>query len=296
MRIEYDEFGCQAEFEGDVEAVLQTSVGTQWCGLGFNDIMISGHGRVRLAQRGVQFGLSLKPHQQTYVCAGKTYCFRSDNVAVLEPGTSVIGTWTGPFRNLTLKIAPETVERISDVSLARIGIRTQFLPTRSREVVGHLLHAVSADIAGGCPNGAMLVESVAATLLRIFSTSDAEGVRPAPHLSSADAALLRDLIATHLAEPIDLSRLATAAGISIGHLVRAFKASFGMTPYHYILRNRVLRAQELIENGASSLSEVSRLVGFRDPSQMSKTFRNIIGTTPRHIRRISTAKRTTLEK
>jgi AraC family transcriptional regulator len=284
VRREYRDYGCEVCFEGEIETVLCQSTGRGWAGIGFSDVILAGNGRIAIEQQGLQFGLSLRPRDQTFVSGEQTCRFSEDNIAVLAPGVSMSAHWTGSFRILTLKLAPEAIERIADVAPSRTGISTQFVSARSQAAVEYLLRTVSVDLEGGCPHGAILVESVSATLIRLFSASDTEG-RPAPRLRSAEAARLRELIATHLAEPLSLSQLADAAGLSVGHLVRAFKASFGVTPYQYILRARVLRAQELIEAGGLRLTDVATQVGFSDLSQMSKTFRRVLNRSPSAVAR-----------
>lgn len=282
--MDYRDYGCEISFDGEIETVLCDSTGRGWTGIGFSDVILGSRGRVSIMQQGVQFGLSLRPADQTFLHAEQSYRFSEDNIAVLQPGACVSGTWSGVFRSLTLKLAPETVERIADVAPNRTGIRTQFVSARSQAAVEYLLRAVSVDLEAGCPHGPILVESVAATLIRLFSTPEPSG-RAAPRLRSSDATRLRELIASRMAEPLSLAQLAEAANLSVGHLVRAFKASFGVTPYQYILRARVQRAQELIEAGGTSLPDVARQVGFADLSQMSKTFRRILDRPPSAVAR-----------
>lgn len=281
MRIDQSEFGCTIELDGEIEAVLQTSTGLGWSGIGFSDIMLGSQGTVSMVQQGIHFALSLAPPSQRFLCSGQTYHFSEDNIIVLEPGAAVVENWTGPFRTLTLRLAPEAVERITDVSLTKSRVRTQFVPSRSKIAVSHLLQAVSADLETGCFSGPLLVESVSATLLQLFSDSEATPRRAGPTLTSAQASTLRELILANLTEPLSLQHLADAVGTSVGHLVRAFKTSFGVTPYQFILRERVNRAQDLIASGTLSLSEIVPLAGFNDASQMSKTFRRLTGQPPR---------------
>lgn len=281
MRVERSEFGCTLELDGEIEAVIQTSTGLGWAGIGFCDLMLGSHGTASIVQQGIHFALSLAPQSQHFLWSGQSYHFSEDNIVVLEPGATVIENWTGAFRTMVLKLAPEAVERITDLSLAKTRIRTQFFPSRSQVAAGHLLQAVSADLETGCANGPLLVESVSATLLQLFSGTDAPPHRNGPTLTSTQAAILRELILTHLTEPLSLQYLADAVGISVGHLVRAFRTSFGVTPYQFILRERVNRAQDLIATGTMSLSEIVPLAGFSDASQMSKTFRRLTGQPPR---------------
>lgn len=281
MQITRREYGCTVDFDGDLDKVLQNSAGLGWSGIGFTDVILGREGQVSIDQQGIQFASSLAPPSQKFVWTGRTYHFREDNVIVLGPDASVVESWAGSFRNLTLMLAPEAVERITDVSITKTRVRTQFVPSGMKIAVGHLLQAVSADLETGCGNGPILVESVASTLLQLCSGEEPSARRPAPSLTSAQAATLRDLILAHLAEPLTLQRLADAAGTSVGHLVRAFKTSFGVTPYQFILRERVARAQDLIAAGTMSLAEIVPLAGFSDPSQMSKTFRRLTGQPPR---------------
>jgi AraC-like DNA-binding protein len=286
MRREYRDCGCDIAFEGEIETVLCDSTGRNWAGIGFIDMILGPRGRVSIEEYGLHFALSLRPGKQTFLYADRAHRFGEDSIAVLHPGASVTATWTQAFRTLALKLAPEAVERISGLTPARTGIQTQFFAARPEAGVEYLLRAVSADLGSGCPHGALLVESVAATLVRLFS-APASSSRPAPRLRTSEAARLRELIADRLAEPLSLSQLAEAAGMSVGHLVRAFKASFGVTPYQYILRARVLCAQELIEAGETSLTEVARRTGFTDLSQMSKTFRRVLDRSPSTVVRLT---------
>ncbi|WP_019906499.1 AraC family transcriptional regulator [Methylobacterium sp. 77] len=291
MRIERNDFGCTIELDGEIEAVLQTSMGLGWSGIGFTDVQLGSHGTVSIVQQGIHFALSLAPPSQRFLCSGQTYHFSEDNIIVLEPGAAVVEHWTGRFRTLALRLAPEAVERITDVSLAKSQVRTRFVPSRSQIAVGHLLQAVSADLETGCSSGPLLVESVSATLLQLFSNAEAPPRRAGPTLTSAQATTLRDLILAHLTDPLSLQQLADSIGTSVGHLVRAFRTSFGVTPYQFILRERVNRAQDLIATGTLSLSEIVPLAGFSDASQMSKTFRRLTGQPPRAFARVARGSR-----
>ncbi|MET0259395.1 MAG: AraC family transcriptional regulator [Methylobacterium sp.] len=284
MKLEFRDFGSDISFDGEIKTVLCDSTGQGWRGIYFSDLILGANGCVAIEQRGLHIGLSLRPRGQVFRHGDLDHRFSEDNIAVLQPGAVVAGTWIGEFRSLNLKIAPETIERMSDVALNRTGIETQFVSARSQSAVEYLLRAISVDLEGGCPHGALLVESVAATLIRMFSTPKRES-RAVPRLRSSEAALLRDLIASRLSEPLSLSQLAEAAGVSMGHLVRAFKASFGVTPYQYILRARVLYARELIEAGNPSLADVAIRAGFSDLSQMSKTFRRVLDLSPSAVAR-----------
>lgn len=92
--------------------------------------------------------------------------------------------------------------------------------------------------------------------------------------------LLREVITENLASPLSLREMAGVVGLSESYFVRAFKGSFGVTPYRYVLRERVALAQTLIQNGDLSLAEVAAPAGFPDANRMGRTFRQITGRSP----------------
>ncbi|WP_312016802.1 helix-turn-helix transcriptional regulator [Bradyrhizobium japonicum] len=82
-----------------------------------------------------------------------------------------------------------------------------------------------------------------------------------------------------------LSELASLAGLSQFHFVRAFKNSVGLSPYQYVLSERVRAAKELLLNRNLSIADVALAVGFSDASQVNRAFRKLIGATSTVFRR-----------
>ena len=72
----------------------------------------------------------------------------------------------------------------------------------------------------------------------------------------------RDLVDREFAEPLDLDRLATTAGLSKYHFLRLFKATYGLTPAAYLSERRIERAQDLLRATNLTVTEVCHAVGF----------------------------------
>ncbi|MGK9286391.1 helix-turn-helix transcriptional regulator [Sinorhizobium meliloti] len=53
-----------------------------------------------------------------------------------------------------------------------------------------------------------------------------------------------------------------------------------MTPYQWLLRERINRARTLLLETDASLSEVAISCGFSDQSHFTRVFTNVVGTTP----------------
>jgi AraC-like DNA-binding protein len=89
----------------------------------------------------------------------------------------------------------------------------------------------------------------------------------------------REFIDANAHRPLSLGEIASAAGISRFHLVRAFTASHGVSPYAYYLLRRIAAARELLAGGWSP-SAVSTMCGFADQSHLTRQFKRIVGVTP----------------
>jgi AraC family transcriptional regulator len=84
---------------------------------------------------------------------------------------------------------------------------------------------------------------------------------------------------------IRITDLAAITRLSASYFARAFKRSFGESPYCYILRRRLERAQEIMLTTDESLSQIALACGFSDQAHMTKLFRQIIGRSPGAWRR-----------
>lgn len=83
----------------------------------------------------------------------------------------------------------------------------------------------------------------------------------------------------HFAEPVDLARLAAAAGIPRTRLIRAMHRQTGMTPHAWLTDRRVRAAARLLKAGAAP-AEAAAACGFCDQSHLTRAFRARLGGTP----------------
>lgn len=90
----------------------------------------------------------------------------------------------------------------------------------------------------------------------------------------------RDLADREFAQPIDLDRLAGAAGLSKYHFLRSFKATYGLSPAAYVSQRRIERAQDLLRATSLTVTEVCHAVGFASLGSFSTRFRALVGVSP----------------
>ena len=90
----------------------------------------------------------------------------------------------------------------------------------------------------------------------------------------------RDLMDREYARPLDVAALARAALMSSAHFSRRFRATYGETPYGYLMTRRIERAKALLRGGELSVTEVCMAVGCTSLGSFSARFTRLVGETP----------------
>ena len=90
----------------------------------------------------------------------------------------------------------------------------------------------------------------------------------------------RDLMDREYASPLDVAALARAALMSTAHFSRQFRATYGETPYAYLMTRRIERAKALLRRGDISVTEVCFAVGCSSLGSFSARFTQLVGQTP----------------
>jgi len=90
----------------------------------------------------------------------------------------------------------------------------------------------------------------------------------------------RDLMDREYARPLDVDTLAQAALMSTAHFARQFRATYGETPYSYLMTRRIERAKLLLRRGDLSVTEVCLEVGCTSLGSFSARFTELVGETP----------------
>jgi len=89
----------------------------------------------------------------------------------------------------------------------------------------------------------------------------------------------RDLIDRDYAKPLDVPTMARKALMSPAHFSRRFRATYGETPYSYLMTRRIERAMALLRAGMS-VTDACMEVGCSSLGSFSSRFTEIVGETP----------------
>jgi AraC-like DNA-binding protein len=94
----------------------------------------------------------------------------------------------------------------------------------------------------------------------------------------------RDAMDRAYAQPLDVPHLAAIAHVSEAHFIRTFRATFGETPHRYLQRRRVERAMFMLAETERPITDICFDVGFTSLGTFSRTFHEIVGSTPTDYR------------
>ena len=171
--------------------------------------------------------------------------------------------------------------------IAREATGREFTPTFDRSCVhdpalaGRVgaTHQVLESNANRLQKECALLEVLGDLVIHHASTWP-NGSRPAPASRSTTALRrVRDLLEAEYARTVTIRELAQVAGLSTFHLIRVFRATFGLPPYKYLEQVRIQQARRLIRLGFP-LTHVVHATGFSDQSHLTRYFKRIVGVTP----------------
>jgi AraC family transcriptional regulator len=164
-------------------------------------------------------------------------------------------------------------------------------------VIEQLGHALLAADAMSGNYGALYADGVSQAIITRFLdiACNREAVAASrPNVSALPKWRLRratDYVAAHLAEAITLADLAASAGLTQMHFAAQFRATTGLRPHEYLMRQRIERAQHLLTHSTVSVIEIARTVGFKNQSHFTGVFRRFTGQTPYRWRQESASGR-----
>ncbi|OHD14954.1 MAG: hypothetical protein A2086_14040 [Spirochaetes bacterium GWD1_27_9] len=98
--------------------------------------------------------------------------------------------------------------------------------------------------------------------------------------SPRDILKIKEFIIKNIENNLTIDILAEHVNMSKFYFLREFKKSSGITPYQFLLQEKLNKSKELLLNPINQISDIAYKLGFSDQSHFSNLFKKSFGISP----------------
>lgn len=192
--------------------------------------------------------------------------------------------WQQESQFMFVAIEPSLLRQAGQdlVNPDKIELIPHFATVRDPLIQG-IFFALKRELESDGIGGSLYIDrlklALAIHLLRWYCTSKPE-INTYSGLSKQKLQKVIEYINDRLDEKIQLTDLAKLLNISQYYFCSLFKQSMGISPYQYIIGQRIERAKQLLKQKELSIVDVALKCGFSSQTHFIKQFRKRMGITP----------------
>lgn len=237
--------------------------------------------------------LAPRPVRLLHIQGGKTHSglYGKGDLLITPAQMPIFARWDSDDHYLQIRLKAKFLHNVATETLTQDADQLELFPEfRTRnpqiEALGVML---LSEFEQGQVGNQLYVDSLAnllaVNLLRQHTTTQPKLPIYEGGLPQRQLLQVLDYVDAHLAHEIKLADLAQLLDMSQFHFSRLFKQSLGVSPYQYLLQQRVERAKLLLKQTDQSIMDIAMQCGFSSHSHLSKQFRQFMGMSPKVYRR-----------
>ncbi|NEO26694.1 MAG: helix-turn-helix transcriptional regulator [Kamptonema sp. SIO4C4] len=235
-------------------------------------------------------GLSPRPTRLLFQC-DKTHTgwYGQGDMAITPAKTSLFARWESEDNYLQIRLKDRFLQSVMQETFEKDAKQLELVPefqirNSQIEAVGMMLFTELQGQSGNRLYVDSLAHVLAVNLLRHHALVKPKLPTYEGGLPPRQLRAVLDYIDTYLHQEIQLAQLAGLLDMSQFHFSRLFKQSLGLSPYQYLLQQRVERAKQLLKTTDRLIVDIALECGFNSHSHLSKQFRQFTGMTPKAYR------------
>ena len=216
--------------------------------------------------------------------------YRQGDLLITPANTPLITQAEGDVEIVQIRLQDSFVRELAGETVAQDSDRIELVPsfqTRDPQIEA-IATLLLAELNQASLSSRLYTDSLANVLavhlLRHHATTRPELPIYEGGLPQRQLLQVLDYIDAHLGSEMTLADLAELVGMSQFHFGRLFKQSLGLSPYQYLLQQRVERAKQLLKQTDKPVVEIALDCGFNSHSHLGRKFRQLTGITPKAYR------------
>lgn len=188
-------------------------------------------------------------------------------------------------RSCHLLLSPKRLAKAAEaaeIDPARVELRTSFAV--EDEPMMHVMSAVGGRVRTGLAKSRLfddaLIQTACAWLLEHCAVAALPFQVVHGGLAIWRLRRVQEYVRANLSRDFSLEDLAGVAGLSTAHFSRLFKQSTGLSPYRYVVKERIELAAQLLQRHHTTVLDISIECGFKTQAHFAAAFRRETGATP----------------
>jgi AraC family transcriptional regulator len=147
----------------------------------------------------------------------------------------------------------------------------------------HLAQLFAEECASAQPKSRLYGDTLSIALLVALSSLNAakDQSEKRGQLAPWQIRRVTEYFSAHLGDDIQLKTVCDLIKLSRSYFSRAFKISTGLAPHQWLLQARIAKAKQLLLESGLQLAQIAVDIGFADQAHFTRTFRRMVGQSPR---------------
>lgn len=212
------------------------------------------------------------------------------SATIVPAGIEHWSAWNVVGRFAMLSITTEAIAKLDPDRVNSDSL--ELIPTFAKSKPDPLIYgigmAIKNHLASNATDEGLYIESLtnalSAHLLQYYCSRRVSFKEYSGGLATEKLKQAVEYVNDNLDRTIRLEELARELDISQYYFSHLFRNSMGVSPYHYIIQQRIAKTARLLVTTKMPIADIALACGFSSQSQMTRHFRKLIGTTPKKYR------------